>query len=190
MVILAVHFTGATSDRTGAAISANGGTLFLDEICEMDLNLQGKLLRFLQTGVLQKVGSDKQVKVDVRILCATNRDPVTEVEEGRFREDLFYRLHVVPVHLPPLRERESDVIEIARSFLKNISEEEGKAFSDIDAEAETALLNHPWPGNVRELQNVMRNAIVLNDGETIKARMLSVANALSPSIVRKNANIE
>ena len=100
-------FTGATSDRTGAAVTADGGTLFLDEICEMDLNLQSKLLRFLQTGMIQKVGSDKLQKVDVRIVCATNRDPVREVEEGRFREDLFYRLHVVPVYLPPLREREA-----------------------------------------------------------------------------------
>ena len=177
-------FTGATSDRKGAAATASGGTLFLDEICEMDLNLQAKLLRFLQTGMIQKVGSDKSVKVDVRIVCATNRDPVVEVEEGNFREDLFYRLHVVPLHLPPLREREADVVEIASSFLKQISEEEGKSFSSFDEEAQTALLNHPWPGNVRELQNVVRNAVVLNDAEIVSADMLSIGNA--PAGFRKS----
>ncbi len=178
-------FTGATSNRTGAAFTADGGTLFLDEICDMDLNLQAKLLRFLQTGMVQKVGSDKQVKVDVRIVCATNRDPVIEVEEGRFREDLFYRLYVVPVHLPPIRERDNDILEIAYSFLKQISEEEGKSFNKINADAETALLDHPWYGNVRELQNVIRNAIVLNDGEIIQAKMLSIANTSSSTIARR-----
>ncbi|MEM8649492.1 MAG: sigma-54 dependent transcriptional regulator [Pseudomonadota bacterium] len=178
-------FTGATSDRKGAAATANGGTLFLDEICEMDLNLQAKLLRFLQTGMIQKVGSDKSVKVDVRIVCATNRDPVVEVEEGNFREDLFYRLHVVPLHLPPLREREADVVEIAESFLKQISEEEGKSFSGFDEGAQTALLNHPWPGNVRELQNVVRNAVVLNDAEIVSADMLSIGNV--PAGFKKSA---
>ncbi|MEM8686362.1 MAG: sigma-54 dependent transcriptional regulator, partial [Pseudomonadota bacterium] len=98
-------FTGATGDREGAAAAANGGTLFLDEICEMDIELQTKLLRFLQTGTVQRVGSDSVTTVDVRVVCATNKDPLEEVEQGRFREDLYYRLHVLPIHLPPLRER-------------------------------------------------------------------------------------
>lgn len=168
-------FTGATSDREGAAFSADGGTLFLDEVCEMDLKLQSKLLRFLQTGTVQKVGSDKLEKVDVRILCATNRNPLLEVEEGRFREDLYYRLHVIPVELPPLRNRESDVIEIAKFLLKQISEEEGKNFNSFTQEAVDALLSHSWPGNVRELQNIIRNAVILNEGEKIDSSMFSFA---------------
>lgn len=168
-------FTGATSDRDGAAMAADGGTLFLDEICEMDISLQSKLLRFLQTGTVQKVGSDKLAKVDVRIVCATNRDPVQEVEEGRFREDLYYRLHVVPVLLPPLRERGTDVVDIATNLLTGIAAEEGKAFSSFSPEAEDILLSYRWPGNVRELQNVIRNAVILNDGKTIEADMLNVS---------------
>ncbi|MBO6918693.1 MAG: sigma 54-interacting transcriptional regulator [Rhizobiaceae bacterium] len=174
-------FTGATSDRVGAAVSANGGTLFLDEICEMDLDLQSKLLRFLQTGTVQKVGSDKLEKIDVRIVCATNRNPLIEVEEGRFREDLYYRLHVVPIELPPLRARESDVIEIGLDLVKNYSKEEEKEFNSFTSDAEDALLNHNWPGNVRELQNVIRNAIILNDGEEIDASMLNFASRLPKS---------
>ena len=168
-------FTGATTNRDGAAWSANGGTLFLDEICEMDLNLQSKLLRFLQTGAVQKVGSDKVEKVDVRILCATNRNPLTEVEEGRFREDLYYRLHVVPIHLPPLRERDEDVVEIAEYLLLQVAEEEGKEFVAFSEEAKAALVGHSWPGNVRELQNMVRNAVILNDGTEIEASMLSIS---------------
>lgn len=168
-------FTGASGDRDGAAIAADGGTLFLDEICEMDLSLQSKLLRFLQTGSVQKVGSDKLKKVDVRIVCATNRDPMVEVEEGRFREDLYYRLHVIPIHLPALRNRESDVLEIAKQLLAEYSAEEHKNFEGFDPEAEDLLLAHNWPGNVRELQNVIRNAVILNDGETIDASMLTLS---------------
>ncbi|MEP0940376.1 MAG: sigma-54 dependent transcriptional regulator [Rhizobiaceae bacterium] len=170
-------FTGATSSRDGAAFAANGGTLFLDEICEMDLNLQSKLLRFLQTGAVQKVGSDKVEKVDVRILCATNRDPLIEVEEGRFREDLYYRLHVVPIHLPPLRERDEDVVEIAEALLTQITGEEGKDFTGFSDAARTAMMQHSWPGNVRELQNVVRNAVILHDGDTVDASMLTITGA-------------
>jgi two-component system repressor protein LuxO len=168
-------FTGATTDREGAAAAAHGGTLFLDEICEMDIGLQAKLLRFLQTGNVQKVGSDKVQKVDVRIVCATNRDPWKAVEEGNFREDLYFRLHVVPLHLPPLRERESDIVEIAEALLRSYAKEEGKEFSGFDEEAIDALLSYSWPGNVREMQNVVRNAVVLNAGGEIARNMLSFA---------------
>lgn len=168
-------FTGATSDRNGAASSANGGTLFLDEICEMELDLQSKLLRFLQTGNIQKVGSDKLSKVDVRIVCATNRNPLLEVEEGRFREDLYYRLHVIPIELPPLRMRETDVVEIGKYFLTEMSKDEQKEFNEFSEDAEDILLSHQWPGNVRELQNVLRNAIVLNDGHVIEGSMLNIS---------------
>lgn len=167
-------FTGATSNRAGAAISANGGTLFLDEICEMDLNLQAKLLRFLQTEQVQKVGSDKLANVDVRIVAATNRDPLSEVQQGLFREDLYYRLHVLPIHMPPLREREMDPIEIALHFMRTMSEEEGKSFTGFSEDGESALLAHTWPGNIRELQNTIRKAIILNDAEMLTCDMLDL----------------
>lgn len=165
-------FTGAHADREGAASRANGGTLFLDEICEMDLALQTKLLRFIQTGTFQKVGGSKTEKVDVRFVCATNRDPLAEVETGNFREDLYYRLHVIPLHLPPLRERNGDVIEIARHFLTEYAAEEGKAFNRFDEAAEEIFATFGWPGNIRQMQNVIRNIVVLNDGEEVTADMV------------------
>jgi DNA-binding NtrC family response regulator len=165
-------FTGAIADKPGAAAAADGGTLFLDEICEMDIDLQTKLLRFLQTATIQPVGASTPRKVDVRIVCATNRDPAAEVEAGRFRADLFYRLHVVPIHLPPLREREDDVIAIAERLLAGFAREEGKRFRRIDPAARTAMLAWSWPGNVRELQNVLRNIAVLRDGEAVTLDML------------------
>ncbi len=180
-------FTGAQQDRTGAALKANKGTLFLDEICEMDLALQAKLLRFIQTGSFSKVGSDTLEKVDLRFVCATNRDPLTEVEAGRFREDLFYRLHIIPVTLPPLRERGTDVQDLAEFFLRFYNNEEGKGFTGFDETALALLKAHKWPGNVRELQNVMQRIIVLNEGDIISSDMLptsvingSISVALSP----------
>lgn len=165
-------FTGAVSARQGAAERANGGTLFLDEICEMDMDLQVKLLRFIQTGTFQKVGSSETLKVDVRFVCATNRDPLKEVEAGRFREDLYYRLHVIPISLPPLRERDADITLLAGHFLKLYAKEENKAFASFSPEAEVILNSFDWPGNIRQLQNVIRNIIVLNEGDTVTADML------------------
>ncbi len=165
-------FTGAVTDREGAAHLAHGGTLFLDEICEMDMELQTKLLRFIQSGLVQKVGGDRPAKVDVRFVCATNRDPWEEVEKGNFREDLYYRLHVIPLMLPPLRERDADVIEIARHLLQQLSKEEGRKFKRFSKEAEARLLAFHWPGNVRQLQNVLRNVVVLNDAEVVEVDML------------------
>lgn len=161
-------FTGAISDRKGAVLQANGGTLFLDEICEMDLALQAKMLRFLQTMTVQRVGEDQVRQVDIRIVCATNRDPQAEVAAGRFREDLFYRLHVVPVELPPLREREDDVLLIAREFLARFAKEDCKAFSGFSAEVEQVFRSYAWPGNVRQLQNVIRNIVVLSQGPVVE----------------------
>lgn len=132
-------FTGATADRKGAASLADGGTLFLDELCEMELEMQKKLLRFLQTGTFTPLGANKEMKVDVRIICATNRDPLQEVEEGRFREDLYYRVHVIPVEMPPLRERGNDIITLATHFLKVYAKEDGKKFSTIHRETESTL---------------------------------------------------
>ncbi len=165
-------FTGAANDRQGAAELADGGTLFLDELCEMDLDLQTKLLRFIQTGTFQKVGSSKMKSVDVRFVCATNRDPWKEVQEGRFREDLYYRLYVIPLHLPPLRERGEDVIEIAYSLLGYMSHEEGKNFVRFSQEVIDRFNSYEWPGNVRQLQNVLRNIVVLNNGKEITLDML------------------
>jgi DNA-binding NtrC family response regulator len=165
-------FTGAQKERDGAAMLANGGTLFLDEICEMDLDLQSKLLRFIQTGQFQKVGSSKIQQSDIRFVCATNRDPLEEVKAGRFREDLYYRLHVIPIQLPPLRERESDVILIAEQFLKQFSTEEGKDFKSLSSTVKKIFLDYKWPGNVRELQNIIRNIVVLNNGKVVENHML------------------
>ncbi|BBM65148.1 regulatory protein LuxO [Vibrio alfacsensis] len=165
-------FTGAANDRQGAAELADGGTLFLDELCEMDLDLQTKLLRFIQTGTFQKVGSSKMKSVDVRFVCATNRDPWKEVQEGRFREDLYYRLYVIPLHLPPLRERGEDVIEIAYSLLGYMSHEEGKNFVRFSQDVIDKFNRYEWPGNVRQLQNVLRNIVVLNNGKEITIDML------------------
>lgn len=165
-------FTGAIADKPGAAALADGGTLFLDEICEMDLNLQTKLLRFLQTSMIQPVGAPTPRKVNVRIVCATNRDPLEEVRRGRFREDLYYRLHVVPIHLPPLRDRGADVIEIAQAALTRFSREEGRDFTTLSDEVQALFRRLPWPGNVRQLLNVLRHAVVLNAGPVLTADML------------------
>ncbi|HEX5777996.1 MAG TPA: sigma-54 dependent transcriptional regulator, partial [Xanthobacteraceae bacterium] len=169
-------FTGAYEDRPGAAELAHGGTLFLDEICEMDLALQAKLLRFAQTGTVRRVGDTRLRSVDVRFICATNREPAREIEAGRFREDLFYRLHVLPLQLPALRDRGEDILRLARAFLLAFAEEEGRRFVGFTAEAEAAVAAHPWPGNVRELQNVIRRVVVLHDGEEVRADMLALGS--------------
>ena len=165
-------FTGAISDKPGAAAAADGGTLFLDEICEMDVALQTKLLRFLQTSMVQPVGATRPRKVNVRIICATNRDPMEAVRRGLFREDLYYRLYVVPIHMPPLRDRGTDVIEIAEAALARFSAEENRAFDGLDPEVRRVFLQLSWPGNVRQLLNVIRNVVVLNDGGRVTPDML------------------
>jgi len=165
-------FTGATGNRPGAAVLADGGTLFLDEIGEMPFDLQSKLLRFVQTGAVTPVGSGREERVDVRFVAATNRDPLAEVRAGRFREDLYYRLHVIPLALPPLRDRGEDVMEIARTLLADYAREEGKALTSFAPEVEARLRAHDWPGNVRQLQNVLRNIVVLHDGPRVTLDML------------------
>ncbi|MDB5379165.1 MAG: sigma-54-dependent Fis family transcriptional regulator [Rubritepida sp.] len=167
-------FTGATDNRLGAARAADGGTLFLDEIGEMPAEMQVKLLRFVQSGVVTPLGGTKSEKVDVRLVCATHRDILAEVQAGRFREDLYYRIYVVPIELPPLRLRGEDAVLVARHLLGLYAREEGKAFSGFDAEAETAIRAYPWPGNVRQLQNVLRNAVVLHGGTLVTREMLPV----------------
>lgn len=165
-------FTGAVCDREGAAALAHGGTLFLDEICELEIGLQTRLLRFLQTGMIQPVGASTARAVDLRVVCATNRDPRLEVAEGRLRKDLFYRLHVVPITMPDLANRGDDIITLAEHFLVLFSAEEGKSFQSFSADATASLRAHSWPGNVRELQNVIRRVVVLNNGPLVELHML------------------
>ena len=181
-------FTGAISDKLGAAAAADGGTLFLDEICEMDLALQTKLLRFLQTSMIQPVGAVEARKVDVRIVCATNRDPAAEVAAGRFREDLYYRLHVVPIAMPPLRERGDDVLEIAETLLHRFSAEEGKTFRRFASDVQLRLRAYSWPGNVRQLENVLRNAVVLHDSDEVTLDMLP--DSITPTVMPANSGTQ
>ncbi|MHB8846009.1 MAG: sigma-54-dependent transcriptional regulator [Nitrospirota bacterium] len=162
-------FTGAVRDREGKFELADGGTLFLDEIGDLRIDLQAKILRALQERTIERVGGSKSIELDVRIVAATNRDLEREVREGRFREDLFYRLSVVTLHLPPLRERKSDIPLLAEHFLKKFNPEGGAIMS---AEALSLLTAYGWPGNVRELENVMERASVLKRGSTIGANDL------------------
>ncbi|MEM7099122.1 MAG: sigma-54 dependent transcriptional regulator [Pseudomonadota bacterium] len=174
-------FTGATSDRLGAAERADGGTLFLDELCEMHIDLQSKLLRFLQTKAIQKVGGAKTKHVDVRIVCATNRDPWEEVQRGNLREDLFYRLHVIPIPLPALRDRQGDSKLLAERFLTRYAEEENKPFAAFAPEVLDWIESNQWAGNVRELENAIRQIVVLNEGETVTRAMLPEQKLIEPT---------
>jgi two-component system repressor protein LuxO len=174
-------FTGATENRVGAAELADGGTLFLDEIAEMDFALQAKLLRFLQSGSVRRVGGSEQRPVTVRVICATNRDPQGEVAAGRFRADLFYRLHVLPIHLPALRQRREDIMALASAFLARFSAEENRAFTGFEPEAADELQQSPWPGNVRQLQNVVRRIVVLHDAPLVTRAMLPEGLRAGPS---------
>jgi DNA-binding NtrC family response regulator len=160
-------FTGATEKHNGKFVEANGGTLFLDEVGELPMQAQVKLLRALQEGEVEPVGGRKSVKVDVRIVSATNRDLIADVKAGRFREDLFYRLHVFPILIPPLRQRLEDIPELTRHFLTRIAAEEGKRMRGVGAPALALLAAFRWPGNVRQLENAIFRAVVLADGEEI-----------------------
>jgi DNA-binding NtrC family response regulator len=160
-------FTGAVEKRIGKFQEADGGTLFLDEIGELPLDAQVKLLRALDDGVIDPVGARRPVRVDFRLISATNRDMLHLVREGRFREDLFYRLNVFPIRVPPLRERSDDIPELARHFLVRFAAEEGRPAGRIGADALDLLARHRWPGNVRELENAMFRAVVLSDGEEL-----------------------
>jgi two-component system repressor protein LuxO len=165
-------FSGAASNREGAAQRADKGTLFLDEIGEMDISLQAKILRFVQTGTFQKVGSNKVEKVDIRFLSATNREPYEAMEKGLLREDLYYRLNVISISLPPLNEREQDSIQIAHFFLQRFSELENKIFVGLSSDAQKLILNYDWPGNVRQLENTIHSAIVMSEGPLLTAKII------------------
>jgi DNA-binding NtrC family response regulator len=162
-------FTGAHKTKPGKFELADGGTLFLDEVGEMSSSTQTKLLRVLEERRFERVGGVRRISVDVRIVAATNRDLPEEVRSGRFREDLYYRLAVVPLHVPPLRDRREDIPDLARHFLKRFARDMGKAMEEISADAMAALQQHDWPGNVRELQNAIERAVVLSERNRIES---------------------
>ncbi|HXL08792.1 MAG TPA: sigma-54 dependent transcriptional regulator [Candidatus Bathyarchaeia archaeon] len=177
-------FTGASQLKRGKIEIANGGTVFLDEVGDISEELQAKLLRFLQEREFERVGGTQLIRVDVRIIAATNRNLDAAVKEGRFREDLFYRINVVPIVLPPLRGRKEDVPSLAQFFMQRFSIESKKSFTDISQEALEALHAYDWPGNVRELANVIERAVVLGQPPTIQIE------DLSPGIVAAEAETE
>src|SRR5207244_159254 len=160
-------FTGATERHTGKFVEATGGTLFLDEVGELPPAAQVKLLRAIQDNEVEPVGARKPVKVDVRIVSATNRDLIADVKDGRFREDLFYRLHVFPITVPALCERPEDISELVRHFLARFAAEEGKRIGRLSAEALALLVAYRWPGNVRQLENAVFRAVVLAESDDI-----------------------
>jgi DNA-binding NtrC family response regulator len=173
-------FTGAVERHQGCFERADAGTLFLDEVCEMDLSLQAKLLRVIQERVFYRVGGTRPIQVDVRLISATNLDPAESVRSGRFREDLYYRLNVVPIHMPALRERLEDIGQIAGKFLHEFSAANDRTFQGFDLPALAAMERYRWGGNVRELRNIIEQIVVLNDGERVMHEML-------PESIRKAA---
>jgi transcriptional regulator with PAS, ATPase and Fis domain len=173
-------FTDATSRKKGDFELAHQGTLFLDEIGDMTPGLQAKLLRVLETGGFKRLGGTVDISVDVRVIAATNKDLKLEVGEGRFREDLYYRLAVVPIHIPPLRERREDILPLARYFLDLLNREMGRAVEGFAPDAEAALIEHRWPGNVRELRNVVERAVLLSSAKRIESSSLPL-EVLAPA---------
>jgi two-component system response regulator PilR (NtrC family) len=165
-------FTGANENRQGLFRAAHGGTLFMDEIGNMSLTMQVKLYRVLQEGKVRPIGSTEESDVDVRIIAATNKDFEKEIAEGRFREDLYYRLSVIPILVPPLRERREDIPLLARYFLERFRIKMDKPIEAISPEAMTRLESYDWPGNVRELENTMERAVALESGREISLRVL------------------
>lgn len=167
-------FTDAKSDRVGRFELAQGGTLFLDEIANVPLSQQAKLLRVLETGELQRVGSSRTQRVDVRVLSATNANLQQEVAAGRFREDLLFRLNTVEIHLPPLRERREDIGLLATHFLRQYAQRYRKAITGFEAATMQALLDHAWPGNVRELDHAIERAVLMGQGTLIRPADLAL----------------
>lgn len=178
-------FSGATANREGAATTAHGGTLFLDELGEMEISLQAKLLRFIQTGTFQKLGSNKVEKVDIRFISATNRDPLSAISDGRLREDLYYRLNVIHIGLPALNQRENDPSQIANFFLKKFSELENKVFVGFEKDALKLLNAYDWPGNVRQLENTIHSAIIMSEGPLLTAANIARQLQLDESSTKR-----
>ena len=169
-------FTGATGRRRGKFARAHQGTLFLDEVGEIPLELQSKLLRALEAGEIEPVGAEREVQVDVRVVAATNRDLERAVREGAFREDLYYRIRVVPITLPPLRERgQADTLRLVEHFVEKFSKRHERHIDRIAESALQKIQNHPFPGNIRELENLIESAVVLCENEVIEARDIQFA---------------
>ncbi|MGH6948606.1 MAG: sigma-54-dependent transcriptional regulator [Kiloniellales bacterium] len=167
-------FPDTAGAREGALRRANGGTLFLDEVCDLSPPLQARLARFIQSGEVQPLGSNRSETVDVRLIAATNRDPRLEVAEGRFRADLYYRLQAIGIHMPPLSARRGDIPLLSRHLLAKVAATEGKAFERFTPEAAALLERADWPGNVRQLENTIRRAVILNQGRIVEAPMLKI----------------
>ncbi len=174
-------FTGAVSDRRGKFEVADGGTIFLDEIGDMSLKTQAKVLRVLQEQTMEAVGGTARIRVDVRVLAATNKDLQTEIRQGNFREDLYFRLNVIPIFVPPLRERREDIPLLADHFMAEFGREYGRRPKQFEPEATTVLQEYAWPGNVRELRNVLERLVIMVPGETIAAPDLGFLDQPSPS---------
>jgi two-component system, NtrC family, nitrogen regulation response regulator NtrX len=166
-------FTGAVADRRGKFELAHGGTIFLDEIGDMSLKTQAKVLRVLQEQVMEPVGGSTRIRVDARVLAATNKDLTAEIRAGRFREDLYFRLNVVPIFVPPLRERQEDIPLLAQHFMAMLAKEYGRRPKTFDRDAMLALQRYPWPGNVRELRNLVERLMIMVPGDRVDARDVS-----------------
>jgi len=174
-------FTDAHTDHIGKFEQANGGTLFLDEIGNIPLHLQAKLLRVLQNRTVTRVGSEKQMAIDIRLICATNKNLEEMVREGHFREDLYYRINTMQMHLPPLRDRAKDILPLAERFLRKYAEKYRRCVETISAEAAQRLTAHSWSGNIRELQNVIEKAVILSEGKTLLLKDLSMNTTPQPT---------
>jgi len=181
-------FSGAINTRDGAATLADGGTLFLDELSEMDISLQSKLLRFIQTGTFQRVGDSRTETVDIRFVSATNRNPIDAIEDKKLREDLYYRLNVISMDLPPLKERDNDACLLAQFFLERFTELEDKTVVGFSSDAEKLLLGYNWPGNVRQLENCIHSAVVMSNGPLITDQC--IANTLNIKLEDLKSNLQ
>jgi len=167
-------FTGATKSTPGKIEYAEGGTLFLDEMGELPMPLQAKLLRFLQERVVERIGGREEIPVNVRVICATHQDLEDKIEKKEFREDLYYRINEIPINIPPLKDREGDVLLLARSFFDQMNKDQGKKLKGFTKDALTAIDAHKWPGNVRELKNRIKRAVIMADGKQITAADLEL----------------
>jgi two-component system response regulator HydG len=173
-------FTGAHKDHKGLFEAADQGTLFLDEVAEISSNFQVKLLRTLQERTIRRVGDTREIRVDVRLIAATNQDLTQLVREGRFRQDLFFRVKVIPIFLPPLRDHREDILPLAESFMARLSNRMGRRKPSLTEAAGSKLMEHDWPGNVRELENTLERALIFNKGDRIDSRDLMLEASLSP----------
>jgi transcriptional regulator with GAF, ATPase, and Fis domain len=172
-------YTGAMTKQMGRFEVADGSTIFLDEISELSLDLQAKLLRVLQEGQFERLGNPKTIEVDVRVIAATNRDLAEAVQKGTFRDDLYYRLNVFPITIPPLRERREDIPTLVWHFVPELSERMGKRIESVPKKTMEALQSYPWPGNVRELRNVIENAMIVTTGSVLQVEIPKVAGQLN-----------